>query len=109
MTDRTHFGLTIENLSFGAEVPEGMPPGPFLAGFLSMIYVSKLSGFDQIVVLRAHQRIASHYEAATDRDISAVNESMLTFDGYPQREVEATEMAAASPFQGGQARSPATS
>ena len=81
MTDRTHFGLTIENLSFGAEVPEGMPPGPFLAGFLSMIYVSKLSGFDQIVVLRAHQRIASHYEAATDRDISAVNESMLTFDG----------------------------
>jgi hypothetical protein len=36
-------------------------------------------------------------------------DTMATHDGYPQRDVEATEMAAASPFQGGQTRSPATS
>ena len=115
MTERAYFGLTAEDLPFGVEPPVGMPmsgavtavydgipsrlddmaPGPILGAFLSSLDVTKLSGYDQIVVLRAHQKMASHYQAATYRDMAAVNTSMLTHDGYPQRDVEAAEMAAA--------------
>ena len=135
ITESAYFGLTAEDLPFGVDVPEGMPmsaavvceydqipsdlddmpPGPFLAGYLSLIDVSRLSGYDQIIVLRAHQRMASFYQAATYQDMAAVNTTMLTHDGYPQPDVEAAEMAAAevrvatSPFQGGQTRSSATS
>jgi hypothetical protein len=104
MTQSTHVELTAEDLPFGVDVPEGMPvsaavvseydsipwdlddmpPGPFLAGFLSLVDVSNLSGYDQIVVLRAHQRMASFYQAATYQDMAA-----------------AEVRAAASPFQGG--------
>ena len=129
MTERAYFGLTAEVLPFGVEPPVGMPvsavaepdfegipgrlddmaPGPILGAFLSSVDVSRLSGHDQIVVLRAHQRMASYYQAAIYQDMAAVNETMLTHDEYAQRDVEAGEMAAASPFQGGQTRSPATS
>jgi len=134
MTERAYFGLTAEDLPFGVEPPAGMPvsaaieprydgiparlddmsPGPVMGAFLASLDVSKLSGHDQIVVLRAHQKMASYYQAATYQDMAAVNTTMATFDGYPQPEVEAAEMAAAevrfaSPFQGGQTRSPATS
>jgi hypothetical protein len=105
----------MEDLPFGIEPRAGMPlsasvepecetipfrlddmaPGPILGVFLSSVDVSKLSGHDQIVVLRTHQRMASYYQAATYQDMAAVNESMATFDGYPQPGVEATEMAAA--------------
>jgi len=115
MTERAHVGPTIEDLPFGVEPPEGMPasaavvlehdpipqdlddmpPGPFLAGYLSLIDVSTLSGHDQIVVLRAHQKMASYYQAATYQDMAAVNTTMLNHDGYPHPDVEASEMAAA--------------
>ena len=72
-----------------------MAPGPILGAFLSSLDVTRLSGYDQIVVLRAHQKMASHYQAAIYRDMAAVNTTMLTFDGYPERDVEAAEMAAA--------------
>ncbi len=136
MTDRAYFGLTAEDLPFGVDPPVGMPasaqvaepeydgiparlddmaPGPVMGAFLSSVDVTKLSGYDQIVVLRAHQRMASYYQAATYQDMAAVNTTMSTFDGYHQRDIDASEMAAAevrvaaSPFQGGQTRSPATS
>ena len=134
MTERAYSGLTAEDLPFGVEPPAGMPlsaavvpvydaipgrldemsPGPVMGAFLASVDVSKLSGYDQIVVLRAHQRMASYYQAATYQDMAAVNTTMLIHDGYPQPDVEAAEMAAAevrvaSPFQGGQTRSPATS
>ena len=115
MSETAYVGLTAEDLPFGVEPPVGMPmssaiasehdpiprdldtlpPGPFLAGFLSTIDVSKVSGYDQIVVLRAHQRMASFYQAATYQDMAAVNTSMLVHDGYPQPDVEAAGMAAA--------------
>jgi len=115
MTERAHVGLTVEDLPFGVEPPEGMPasaqvadvyetipaqldamaPGPVMGAFLSSVEVSKLSGFDQIVVLRAHRRMAAYYEAASYQDMAAVNTTMLTHDGYPQPDVEAAEMAAA--------------
>ena len=115
MSERAYFGLTVEDLPFGVEPPVGMPssavaesvydgiparlddmsPGPILGAFLASLEVDKLSGHDQIVVLRAHQKMASYYQAATYQDMAAVNTTMLTFDGYPQREVDAAEMAAA--------------
>jgi hypothetical protein len=115
MTDRAYFGLTAEDLPFGAEIPEGMPasavvkrrydgipsgldamaPGPIMAAFLASLDVSRLSGYDQIIVLRAHQKMASFYQAATYQDMAAVNTTMLTHDGYPQPDVEAAEMATA--------------
>jgi len=115
MTEKAYSGLTVEDLPFGVEPPVGMPtlaavepvydgiparldamvPGPVMGAFLASIDVTKLSGFDQIVVLRAHQRMASYYQAATYQDMAAVNTTMLNHDGYPQPEVEAAVMAAA--------------
>jgi hypothetical protein len=56
-------------------IPAGLddlPPGPVLAAWLSAIDVEQLSGYDRIVVLRAHQRMATHYAAHTYRDMAAV-------------------------------------
>ena len=52
-----------------------IPPGPVLAGWLSSVEVSELSGFDRILVLRAHHRMASHYMAHTYRDMAAVTDA----------------------------------
>jgi len=44
-------------------VPPGLdeiPPGPELAAVLSVIDVRRISGYDRVVVLRAHQRLVSH-------------------------------------------------
>jgi len=38
-------------------------PGPFLAAILANTDVNRLSGHDRVVVLRARQRMASHYLA----------------------------------------------
>ncbi len=56
-------------------IPAGldrMAPGPVLAAFLASIDVDRLSGYDRIVVLRAHHRMANHYLAHTYRDMAAV-------------------------------------
>jgi len=115
MTERAYFGVTAEDLPFGVEPPVGMPtstaavpvydgipahlddmaPGPVMGAFLASLEVSKLSGHDQVIVLRAHQRMASYYQAAIYQDMAAVNTTMLTYDGYSQPDVEAAEMAAA--------------
>jgi Domain of unknown function (DUF222) len=52
--------------SVAGAVPSGlddMEPGVVLAGFLASVDVSELSGHDRVVVLRAQQRMASHYQA----------------------------------------------
>jgi hypothetical protein len=51
-----------------------------LAGFLSAIDVNVVSGYDRVVVLRAHQRMASHYQAHTYNDMTAIT-SVLAQDG----------------------------
>jgi len=53
-----------------------LEPGPVLAAFLWTIDVGKLSGHDRIVVLRAHRRMASHYQARTYEDMAAVADVM---------------------------------
>jgi hypothetical protein len=72
-----------------------MAPGPVLGAFLASVDVSALSGYDQIVVLRAHQKMASYHQAAIYQDMAAVNDTMANLDGYTQPDVEAAEMAAA--------------
>lgn len=76
-------------------IPPGldqMTPGPVLAGFLSAIDVTTVSGYDRVVVLRAHQRMASHYQAHAYNDMTAIS-TVLAEDGEDPNYVN--EMAAA--------------
>ncbi len=65
----------VEAARGGADIPAGldvMAPGPFLAAILSSIDMTELSGRDRVVVLRARQRMASHYQANVYADMAAV-------------------------------------
>ncbi|MCB1246483.1 MAG: DUF222 domain-containing protein, partial [Acidimicrobiia bacterium] len=56
-------------------IPAGLDeitPGPVLAALLSTIDVSTLSGYDRVTVLKAHQRMASHYSGAVLDGIAAI-------------------------------------
>lgn len=60
-------------------VPAGldrMPPGPALAGFLASIDVDRVSGHDRVIVLRAQQRMASHYAAKALGAMAALADHM---------------------------------
>jgi hypothetical protein len=68
----------------GDRIPEGiddMEPGPILAAFLSAIDVHSLSGYGRILILRAHQRLASHYAAAVYNDMAAIKDVLVEEDG----------------------------
>jgi hypothetical protein len=58
-----------------------LAPGPVLGTFLSSIDVSRLSPYDQVLVLRANDRMMSHYSAHRFRDIAAVHRSYAAEDG----------------------------
>lgn len=51
-----------------------MAPGPILAAFMASVDVGKLSGYDLVTVLRTHQRLASHFQAAVYADMIALVE-----------------------------------
>lgn len=68
---------------------DGMEPGPILGAFLSAIDVSELSGFQRIVVMRAHQRMASHYQAQVYEDMASVADLMSEMGGDSQLALEA--------------------
>ena len=55
-----------------------MEPGSVLAGWLSAIDVRELSGHDRIIVLQAHQRMASHYSAHLYNDMATVTAAIST-------------------------------
>jgi hypothetical protein len=55
---------------------DGMEPGLVLAAFLSAIDVGELSGHDRVVVLRAHQRMASHYQAEVYAAMASVADAV---------------------------------
>ena len=76
---------------------DSLEPGLVLAGFLASIDVSAVSDYDQIVVLKAHQRMASHYTAQTYRDMAAVTDSMGRYEVFPEHAAEsaAAEIRAA--------------
>ena len=61
---------------------DGIEPGMFLAGILSSLSVSELSGHDRVVVLRAQQRMASFYEAQLAETMTAIEDHCAQlFDG----------------------------
>ena len=69
-----------------AEIPAGlaeMEPGPVLAALLSSLSVSQLTGYQRIVVMRAHQKLASHYQASVYADMASVSEMMNQLDPDP--------------------------
>lgn len=66
-----------------------MEPGPILGAFLSAVEISGLSGYERIVVLRAHQRMASHYQARVYEDMASVADFMSEIDNDPQLASEA--------------------
>ncbi|CAN5308176.1 hypothetical protein BH24ACT7_BH24ACT7_24090 [soil metagenome] len=74
-----------------------MEPGPILGVLLSAIDVSRLSGWQRVVVLRAHHKMASHYQAQVYEDMALVADSMTEIDDDPQvaSEAAAAEVRAA--------------
>jgi hypothetical protein len=104
MSDQVTMNADPENLPFGCDptagtvlvvepqptyepIPGGladMEPGPVMGALLSSINVSEVSGHDQVIVLAAHDRMASHHAAGRYRAMAAVHTTMLNFDGYTQ-------------------------
>src|SRR5665811_126722 len=81
-------------------IPEGldaMEPGPVLAGFLASLDVTTVSDYDRILVLRAHQRMASHYASRVYYDMVAVTNAMPEMTDRPDfaAEFAAAEIRAA--------------
>ena len=59
---------------------DGMEPGPDLGFLLSGMRVGELSGFDRVVVLRAYQRMASHYQARVYEAMASISDLMDEVD-----------------------------
>jgi hypothetical protein len=60
---------------------EDVEPGLELAGWLMAFTDVRMSGYDRIVVLRAHQRMASHYAAQVLRNMAEVSAAFVAEDG----------------------------
>ncbi|MBT8216637.1 MAG: hypothetical protein KJO17_07310, partial [Acidimicrobiia bacterium] len=73
------------------EVPiDQMEPGIELAARLSGVQVEALSGEEQLAVLRAQQRMASHYAAASYGSIAAVSDTVDAIEDDPVLAAEST-------------------
>jgi hypothetical protein len=82
------FALEVEVVSVPAGLEE-MEPGPVLAAWLSSIDVNEVSGYHRIVVLRAQQKMASHFQAQVYEAIAAVSDHMLSIEDDPRSAGEA--------------------
>jgi hypothetical protein len=74
-----------------------MEPGIFLAAVLSGVDIDTLSGHDRVMVLAAHQRMASHYQAQVYASMASVADAVteqLHNDGHT--DLELVEDACAS-------------
>lgn len=79
-------------------IPEGlddMAPGFLLAAVLSEIDVHRLAGHDRVVVLRAHQRMASHHNAKLYEAMGAITDAYAADPESPTEYAEVCEDAAA--------------
>ena len=74
-----------------------LPPGPALAQLLGAVDLDTISGKDRVVVMRAHQRMASHYTARVYDDMAAVSDAIHDLDDDPRlaHESAAAEIRAA--------------
>ena len=71
-----------------------MAPGPVLAAFLSGVTLERLSAYDRVVVLRARQRMASHYAALVYSDMASVADAYDSeFPDWPYPVVAASAAA----------------
>ena len=68
--------IAIDNLDWVPENLEAMPPGAVLAAALDDIDLEACSGYDRVRVLKAHERMRSHYTARSYRTMSAVVDSL---------------------------------
>jgi hypothetical protein len=82
------FALEAEVVSVPSGLDE-MEPGPVLAAWLSSIDVNQVSGYHRIVVLRAQQKMASHFQAQVYEAIAAVSDHMLSIEDDPRSAAEA--------------------
>ena len=73
------------------------PPGPRLATILSRIDVSKLSGYDRVVVLQAARKMASHYAAYAYQAMASISDVMHEVDD----DYELAHRAAATEIRAG--------
>ncbi|MFZ0626216.1 MAG: DUF222 domain-containing protein [Acidimicrobiia bacterium] len=74
---------SLESPEEGASIPvnlDEMAPGPVLAAFLSTVDLSSISGYDRVVVLRAYQRMASHFEAGVHEAVASIADYMMELD-----------------------------
>lgn len=62
-------------------VLDHIPPGPALAAMLAAIDERDISAEDRVVVMRARQRLASHYAAGVYSDMAAISDAMHDLDG----------------------------
>jgi hypothetical protein len=76
---------------------EQMDPGPALAAFLSTLSYETLSGFDRVRVLKAHQRIASFFQARVFEGMASISQLMNQLEADPEvaHEAAAAEIGAA--------------
>ncbi|MDP3984642.1 MAG: hypothetical protein Q8Q52_06550, partial [Acidimicrobiia bacterium] len=56
----------------------------FLAALLTSLEGEDLSGYDRVVVLRAQQRMASHYQAQVYKAMASISELMEEVDHDPR-------------------------
>ncbi|MEX2623009.1 MAG: DUF222 domain-containing protein [Acidimicrobiia bacterium] len=75
----------------------GMAPGPELGELLASVDLSVLSGFDRVMVLQAHQRMASHHQARVYEAMASISGAMdeMDFDVELASEASAAEIRAA--------------
>lgn len=88
---------TIEHMFDNEVIPpqlDEMEPGPFLAAILANTDVNRLSGHDRVVVLRARQRMASHYLAHVYADMAFVADAIECLEGGEDPELVAEGAAA---------------
>ena len=88
------FGIrhVVVSTSGSGRIPAGletMEPGPVLAAFLVSVAGEDLSGYDRVVVMEAHQKMASHYAARVYRDMTEVADVLVGIDDDPRWAAEA--------------------
>ena len=59
---------------------EEMAPGADLAALVGSLEVGRLSGYDRVVLLRAHQRLVSHYQAKLYEDMVWITDALCAED-----------------------------
>ena len=76
---------------------KGVAPGPEMAAILSRIDISELSGYDRVVVLQAHRKMASHHAAYAYQAMASISDVMHEVDN----DYELAHRAAATEIRAG--------